>query len=168
MEPKSFNEEDVSDLKSLGFNDDQIKKLSNLTIKDLRKLLPPKYSKSTPRARIKKGEYYITYTTSCNLCGAQLVHHSESICRKEWKTMHSFYQTGKGVCKVNSCSACRKYLEGLPQSKLIDIILKKREDMDMPTPEILDEEDEEHTFYPLMVVNISGVHTMNITKGVEE
>lgn len=158
MEPKtspSFNEEDTTDLESLGFSNEQIKKLLSLDSKRLEELLPKADKKRRSKPKKEKGDYIISYTTKCRLCGSEQMQHQVADCYKEWKGLHPFYQTGKGICEVECCSECGKYLKTLSVNKLIDIILKRKKDLDTPCPKILYREDKEHTYYPLMVVNIN-------------
>lgn len=145
--------EDMEALKTVGFTDEQIRKLYNLSGEELKNLLPKSPKQSTPRGpRAKKGDYFITYHTTCLLCGHVEEHHSAAICKKEWVTLSPFYTSGKGNCKVNSCPKCRKYLMTLSQTQLIDIILNKKKDIPMEVPKIERHRDD-YTYYPLMVVN---------------
>jgi len=146
--------EDAKALKSMGFDDQQIKKLYNLSGEELKNLLPQASKKQgIPRGpKAKKGDYFIVYNTTCLLCGHVKEHHSTAICKKEWVTLSPFYTSGKGNCKVNSCSKCRQYLMTLPQTQLIDIILSKKKDIPVSIPKIERYEDE-HTYYPMMVVD---------------
>lgn len=156
MEPKNYTEEDASSLRAMGFKEEQINKLFSLNNEDLKRLVP----KPTRRTKKQKGEYIISYTTKCQRCGNEHLFHSVASCYKDWTSFHSFYRTGKGVCKVESCASCRKYLEKLPQSKLIDMILRQKPYMSPHKfPQIIYTEDKDFTNYPLMVV--SSVHTMN-------
>lgn len=161
MEPKNCSEEDTSDLKSMGFKDDQIKKLLSLSPKDIKKLIP-KTSSPTRRPKKQKGEYIISYTTSCQLCSAEIKHQSVASCYKDWASYHSFYQTGKATCKVDNCARCGDYLRRLPQDKLIEIILRQKPYVSTPNfPQIIYTEDKEFKNYPLMVIPQSSVHSMN-------
>ena len=167
MEPKNSSEEHTSYLKSLGFDKDQIKKLLNLTDKDLKKLLFPK---SKLEKKNKRGDYIIFYTIKCKLCGGEQVEYQVASCYKEWTALHPFYQTGRGVYKIESCPKCRKWLESLSKNKIIDILLGKKEDLwlnNAPLPKIIYGEDKEYTNYPLVVVNMSSVHCMNNTNNKE-
>lgn len=163
MEPKNYSEEDTSDLKSMGFKDEQIKKLFSLTGKEIKELLP-KTTKPTTRRGKEKGEYIISYITNCQLCGSKEVFTSSASCYKDWASYHSFYQTGKATCKVDNCARCRSYLRRLPQDKLIEIILRQKPYISpYKFPQIIYTEDKEFKNYPLMVVPQSIVHSMNTT-----
>jgi hypothetical protein len=159
MEPKNYSEEDASGLRAMGFKEEQINKLFSLTDKEFRRLIP----NITKKAKKQKGEYIISYITKCQLCGGEHMHQSVASCYKDWTSFHAFYRTGKGVCKVETCAKCRKYLEKLPQHKLIDMILRQKPYMSpYKFPQIIYTEDKEFRNYPLVALNYCSYNERNL------